>query len=190
MKKHEGFWKAHGIEIALLVLVFFLAGLLLHMNSRLLEMSTVLESKINRVDRAVWDLNAQVDERFNVLDENLIKRLSTVNRGVASLERPVFRTKRDNVGAKKEGEGDHVGPEVSLNLRTVAYPEIENLALNWGILRRAFPRRLQDSKRAYLDLINQLGFPVTEQQRIQLRKVVHETFGLVECFTMSAGWEE
>ena len=110
MKKHEGFWKAHGIEIALLVLVFFLAGLLLHMNSRLLEMSTVLESKINRVDRAVWDLNAQVDERFNVLDENLIKRLSTVNRGVASLERPVFRTKRDNVGAKKEGEGDHVGP--------------------------------------------------------------------------------
>ena len=190
MKKHEGFWKAHGIEIALLVLVFFLAGLLLHMNSRLLEMSTVLESKINRVDRAVWDLNAQVDERFNVVDENLVKRFSTVNRGVAPSERPVFRTEQDNMGATRGGEGDHVGSDISLDLRTVVDPEIENLALNWGILRRAFPRRLQDSKRSYLDLINQLGFPVTEQQRIQLRKVVHETFGLVECFTMSAGWEE
>ncbi|MBW2205320.1 MAG: hypothetical protein JRG79_00280 [Deltaproteobacteria bacterium] len=190
MKKHEGFWKAHAFELALLVLVLFLTGLLLHMNSRLLKMSTVLESKIHRVDRAIWDLNAQVDERFNVLDENLVKRLSTVNRGVASLERPVFRTKKDNVDATKGGEGDHVGSDIGLNLRTVAGPEIENLALNWGILRRAFPRRLQDSKRAYLDLINQLGFPVTEQQRIQLRNVVHETFGLVECITTSAGWEE
>lgn len=190
MKNREGWWKVHGMEIFLLVLVLFLTGMLFHMYARLLDMRTVLETKIGRVDRGLWDLKTQVDERFDLLDESLVKRFSRLDKGMAPLERPVFRTERDTMGGSEGGEKGPVEPYGSLSLSAVVHPEVENLVLNWGILRKAFPRRLQDSKRAYLDLIDQLGFPVTEQQRNQMRKVVHETFGLVECITTSAGWAE
>lgn len=186
MEKHESFWKAHTIEIALLVLVIFLTGLLIHMNSRLSRVSRLLEVKIDRVDGNMGDLKAQLEERFNLLDERLVKNLSRRDRNALPLEGRV-PGQRD---AAAQRHAAYPRPDQSLDFRTIADPEIENLALNWGILKRAFPRRLRDSKRAYLDLINQLGFPVTEQQRMQMRKVVHETFGLVECITTSAGWEE
>ena len=190
MKNGEGWWKAHGIEVSLLVLVLFLTGMLFHMYARLQDMRTVLDARIGRVDKGLWDLKTQMDERFNLLDESLVERFSRLSRGTAPLERPVFRPKRDTMGWSNGGEVGTGEPYASLSLGTVVHPEVENLVLNWGILRKAFPRRLQDSKRAYLDLIDQLGFPVTERQRNQMRKVVRETFGLVECITTSAGWGE
>ena len=175
MIKREGFWKAHGIELALLALVIFLTGLLIHMNSRLSKVYTSMNDNIARVDRSMADLEANVEEQLRLLDRDLL----SPGRQVLSKHEEKF----PRVKALP-------GPDQSLDFRTVADPEIESLALNWGLLRRAFPRRLQDSKEAYLNLINQLGFPVTEQQRMQMRKVVHETFGLVECITLSAGWEK
>ena len=192
MKNREGWWRAHGIEIFLLVLVLILTAMLYHLYHRFLDMRTALETKISRVDRGLWDLRAQVDKRFDLLDESLLQlsRISRRDRAVSSLEEPLFRARRDAPVRSGGMERDPAEPIDRLSLGTVVHPEMENLALNWGILRKAFPRRLQDSKRAYLELIDQLGFPITEQQRIQMRKVVHETFGLVECVTTSAGWEE
>ena len=190
MKNGEGWWKTRGIEVCLLVLVLFLTAMIFHMYAKLQDMRSVLDARIGRVDRGLEDLKTQVDERFDLLDESLVKRFSRLDRGMAPLEGPVFRTKRDTMGLSKGGEGGTAEPYAGLSLGTVVHPEVENLALNWGILRKAFPKRLQDSKRAYLELIDQLGFPVTEQQRKQMRKVVHETFGLVECITTSAGWAE
>lgn len=192
MKNGGGWWRAHGIEIFLLVLVLILTAMLYHLYHRFLDMRTALETKISRVDRGLWDLRAQLDKRFDLLDESLLQlnRISRRDRAMSSLEGPVVRPRGDSAVRSGGMEGGPAESIDSLRFSTVVHPEMENLALNWGILRNAFPRRLQDSKRAYLELIDQLGFPITEQQRIQMRKVVHETFGLVECVTTSAGWGE
>lgn len=185
MEKNTSFSKAHGVEIVLLVLVLFLTGLLFHMNARLSRVSTMLENKINRVDRNMSEIKTRVEDQINMLDRNPALRPS---RG----EKALLSSKGQDLARPKKGIPGirpFPGPDQSLDFRTIVDPEIESLALNWGLLRKAFPRRLQDSKRAYLDLIDQLGFPVTEQQRIQMRKVVQETFGLVECIATSAGWE-